>query len=673
MKKIVSFLVGLVLLSQPALAETRQLFSNFYLFGDSLSDIGNVEDAPYTTPSINGARADLWVNRLANKLGLSINPSKDNGTDYAISGAISGPLPFTMPDSTFDVLNDQIKPFLQSHSNKIDSNALYSVWAGGNDIKNSLLYLTDPASVPLLINASTNNILTSVDLLHKAGAKYIMVSNLPDVGMTPDLSQAEYFKGVIYAQTYNKTYQDRYDYYIANNDPDAKQKAIEDAINAAQVAIFWITQDIVNIVSNLTSQLSSSYDDQLLSSLNAAGFEIIQTDIKGLFKAIQSSPEKFGFSSASSSYCYYGQAGDGSPALICQGDPERSVFYDGFHPSQKTGQIGADYFLSILEGPLYAAVLAEAPFSVMDNQNNSIHSELLSLSSQPLSVNSYKIFTNGIYHSQEVTENSLTKPKYQADTKTFTVGADYQFNSHTVIGAAIGHSINNIRYPHQKGGFDFDENVLSAFAGYEWKNLYLNTIFNYGLINYQNIKRKFMLGQLPETLTSNTTGEQYNLDANIGYYFISNQLKTGPIINFDYQKITVHPYAEKSSNFNSSDNNFDALQYDRQDNDSLTASIGWTISDTIPFRSLLLQPYLQATYNHQFMDNTRMVSAGVVTLPGSRFSLPIVTPNNDYALVNGGIKTTFANQMAITFGVDSMLGQTDTKAYSLLIGFSIPL
>ena len=122
-------------------------FSNMYIFGDSLSDT----DARVT----NGL---MWPEYLAPQLGIA---AYDSGANYAMSGATS-----------FD-LAGQISAY-QSASPVADPDALYVVWAGGNDILGF-----ESAS------AAANNVINTVNILSSMGANNFLVPNLPDIELAP--------------------------------------------------------------------------------------------------------------------------------------------------------------------------------------------------------------------------------------------------------------------------------------------------------------------------------------------------------------------------------------------------------------------------------------------------------------------------------------------------------
>lgn len=121
-------------------------FSNVYIFGDSLSDT----DARAS----NGL---LWPEYLAPQLGIAY----DSAANFAIAGSKSSDLA------------GQVSTY-QSTSTMADPNALYVVWAGGNDI---LAFLNGAGAA--------NNVISIVDSLSLFGASNFFIPNMPDLGLIP--------------------------------------------------------------------------------------------------------------------------------------------------------------------------------------------------------------------------------------------------------------------------------------------------------------------------------------------------------------------------------------------------------------------------------------------------------------------------------------------------------
>ena len=67
-------------------------------------------------------------------------------------------------------------------NNKIDSNGLYVVWAGANDL---LAASADPTNAQAIILGAVGSQVNTIKTLKDNGANYILVPNIPDVGLTP--------------------------------------------------------------------------------------------------------------------------------------------------------------------------------------------------------------------------------------------------------------------------------------------------------------------------------------------------------------------------------------------------------------------------------------------------------------------------------------------------------
>jgi len=158
----------------------RVLFSQMFVFGDSLSDDGNIfaltqGAVPPTPPYFNGrfSNGPIWVEDLAPTLGLTFNPAND----FALGGSTTGTqntgnIPGVPP---LPALQQQIDSFTSTNL-KADPNALYVVYAGANDYLGA--GTTDVKTV-------VNNLTTAVTKLAAVGARNFMVPNLPNLGVLP--------------------------------------------------------------------------------------------------------------------------------------------------------------------------------------------------------------------------------------------------------------------------------------------------------------------------------------------------------------------------------------------------------------------------------------------------------------------------------------------------------
>jgi phospholipase/lecithinase/hemolysin len=140
----------------PAFATT---YENLLVFGDSLSDTGNV--ARFSD-------GEIWVETLANSLGANLY-------NYAYGGATTGyDNPAIGSDGT-GLLWQINKTYNYSYNpTSLTGNSLVSVWAGANDFLQS----RDAA-------AAATNIGSALAALYADGFRDFLVPNLPDIGTTP--------------------------------------------------------------------------------------------------------------------------------------------------------------------------------------------------------------------------------------------------------------------------------------------------------------------------------------------------------------------------------------------------------------------------------------------------------------------------------------------------------
>ncbi len=143
-------------------------YSQIVAFGDSLSDNGD-EDfygfGRFTDPG-----GLVWVDYLAQDLGVPL-------LDMAYGGARTDYHPAT--NSEVYGFNWQVNEYLKI-SGGADSDTLYTVWIGGND----LLNLGGQTPEDVIANAVLN-IGASIGSLYMAGARDIVLMNMPNLGATP--------------------------------------------------------------------------------------------------------------------------------------------------------------------------------------------------------------------------------------------------------------------------------------------------------------------------------------------------------------------------------------------------------------------------------------------------------------------------------------------------------
>ncbi|MEI6972309.1 MAG: SGNH/GDSL hydrolase family protein, partial [bacterium] len=178
-------------------------FSQMIVFGDSLSDTGNCYDRnwgamavqPLLTGNVTvtrdgrftgGAPALVWHEYLASLPLLgelqSATQSSYGGQNYAFGGARATGTTHTI--SGVAVIDDLGKQVVD-YTGTVDSQALYVVWAGGNDLIDATKGEYHNGSIADAAQDAIASLTDIVEGLAASGAQYILWPNLPPLHLTP--------------------------------------------------------------------------------------------------------------------------------------------------------------------------------------------------------------------------------------------------------------------------------------------------------------------------------------------------------------------------------------------------------------------------------------------------------------------------------------------------------
>lgn len=296
-------------------------FQNMVVFGDSLSDSGNlyaatggVFPAPYplipslnyttgrltdgtdTTPAsaING----LWQEQLSGKIGLPVAaPAAVGGTNYAFGGAETGgdvTIKNTLGTVTAVGMANQVGGFL-SGKTSVPSNSLYVFWGGANDIFEA----STGAAARAAASSALTNVTNEIGALASEGGKYFLWVDLPPLDQTPS------GKG--------STFQ-------------ADLGAASQGFNAA-----WKNMSIPGLEAQFP------------------GISITGVDVYTLFEQVLLDPGSYGLSNVT-------DAAQGSSGV----NPDQYLFWDNEHPTTAADSLIADLAAQDLD-----AALAPEPSSII--------------------------------------------------------------------------------------------------------------------------------------------------------------------------------------------------------------------------------------------------------------------------------------------------------------------
>ena len=284
-------------------------FSAEYVFGDSLSDVGNVYLATGKTkpasPYVNGqfSNGPVWVQDLAARLGLpALTPSLAGGSDYAFGHATTGS-PSTN-NSDVPNLEQQVGTFFSGHASA-PSNALYTFSIGANDLSNILGGLTGGLTPLQAAAAAAQVVASEAGDLAAAGAKDLVLFDVPDLGVTPHITA------------------------LGSPAP-----------------------------STAATALSAFFDQRVLLDLapvEAAGLTVFDLNTYALIDEAVKDPSAFGFFNVTAPCWTGGFTGSATGGSLCSTLPavqDTYLFWDNVHPTAAGHLLVADAALSALGLPV---------------------------------------------------------------------------------------------------------------------------------------------------------------------------------------------------------------------------------------------------------------------------------------------------------------------------------
>ncbi|CBA16741.1 autotransporter domain-containing esterase [Xanthomonas albilineans] len=485
-----SLAVAIVLAAAPAFAHST--YSRTVFFGDSLTDAGYYRPLlPASVQAVTGQFTTnpdwVWAQYIARHYGTNAaaNGNGQIGDDYAAGGArvaVDNPTALGVAPS----LVTQTSNYLAATGGKADPHALYAVWGGANDL---FAISEDGAPVASTIASAVTAEVGIVASLKSAGARYVIVNNIPDLGITPSA-------------------------IAAGGDAMAQGTA-----------------------------LASAYNTALFAGLKSAGLRVIPVDTFHLLEEVVANPSAYGFTNVTGTACQpqiTAQSLTCNPTTYVSADaPETYVFADGVHPTGYTHELLAQYTLSILEGPRLQQVLTHSAQMVGRSRADQV---AWHVDGRP-EADGLRWWGNLRGDMQRYQHGDL----YDGMAPAGLFGLDWS-RGEWVFGGFGGFGRVDADFGNRNGKYTQDDSTLGGFAGWYGEQAWVNAQVSYSWLRY-DVTRNVNLG--PATIAHKGSPDGSNLTAALqgGYEFGVGPFKTGPVAAAIWQKVKRDGYTESNPDF----------------------------------------------------------------------------------------------------------------------------
>ena len=558
-----------------AAASADAQYSNAFVFGDSLGDAGQYGARFTTNP---GLSIPMYVTQ---HYGINVTPSFTGGTDFAQGGAlVNAPSPLIPPGVPDFPITDQVSQLLAR--GPLDRNALYQLVGGGND----LLVIADKvqggqlslAQAQAAVVQAAADAVAQAARLQAAGARYLIVYNVPNVGVSPF------------------------------------------AISTGTQASF--------------TALSSLFDTTLNAGIAAARLQVVQVNMFALVNEIVANPAAYGFTNVTVPVCTTESSLTCTPATLR--DPNGALTYgfaDGVHPTTGFAKLAAQAVESMIEGPAKVGVLAEAPLGVERANFRSIDGRMISSLGQ---TGRGPVARFQAWADYDYGNNDFNGPQVSgnADVNTVVAGGDMRLADELLIGIAFGYSGNKGDFGGNSGGYKLNETTATAYLGYGPGPWYVGATLGAGDLDYDDVHRRFDLGALSRTESGTTHGWHVMGSVLGGYWFDYAQWMHGPFVRFAWQDIHVNGYSERGSDST-------ALSYGEQERKSFVSTLGWQVSGHVgsvrPFARVAWE--LESKNDDRFVSATPVTLNGTYSVqtikPDDNYVSYVLGASADFGRVTG--------------------------------------
>ena len=522
---IVSFVAVLsAALSPAALADDDgNYFNHLLIFGDSLMDSGNIElgrsvgseivwsTVTFTDPAV-GVPGDIDYQAgqvtpdfFAEQMGLTLTPLGNGGSNYAQGG------------STTHEITDFVSFYLQN-APRIDERTLVWLNGGGNDF---LIEDADPAD----ILAGALRLAEAAKMLSDSGARYVMVSNLPNFAYTP---------------------------FAYSNYQKCLAVGIADAVCDA--------------VRTGTGELVNGYNQLLAAQLSASGNNFIISDVYTLFEQVHQNPGAYGFEARDGSYdylfqnCYnYDPFGEESVEFNddCNEDPiygrsapdadaAQLIFADDVHPTQAFHRLVADYNVDIIYAPTEVALLPEIGLYGVRRQLDHKSKPVWQAGEAESATVVNPCFAGIDFDHINLAANG---PAAQGDISGWGLhaGCTKRWSEEVNIGAQINLAKSKLQARGRSSSYEAQSIGFSGFVNFRRGELFANggVAFNSSNID---ANRVHTIGGGSFYAQGDTRGRAMGADVWAGYYLVdTDEWNLAPAVGYSFINSRVNGYQESGN------------------------------------------------------------------------------------------------------------------------------
>jgi outer membrane autotransporter protein len=231
---------------------------------------------------------------------------------------------------------------------------------------------------------------------------------------------------------------------------------------------------------------------------------------------------------------------------------------------------------------------------------------------------------------------------YRFTTGGFDLGFDYWFLDHFAVGV-----MGNYTYTWadlRPGSVAVNSGRIGLYSSYFTGGYYLNGGI-YGGYNTYDSNRSGLAGNA----IGNTDGAEWSGFVSTGYDVHLGDLTIGPIASLQYTNVYVNGFSETGS--------LVPMRIHSDSEESLRSDLGFRAFYQFHVGSVVLAPYVKATWEHEFKYSALPVTSSLADFSGPTETFWGPVEGHDSAIVSTGLSVQWTAKISTYVSYDGQLGR----------------
>lgn len=393
--------------------------------------------------------------------------------------------------------------------------------------------------------------------------------------------------------------------------------------------------------------LVNSHNSQLATALQGLAqnrnINIIPVDAYSIVNEVIATPAKYGLTNVTEG-CLNQSTGS-----LCS-NPNQYLFWDNIHPTAAGSKLIEEFTYAVITSPQSIVAQGAIALSVAQRQSENLETRLIALRNNQETKTNQRVgvFINGDLNFGNQ-DTIAAKPGYDFANTGVTAGIDYRVTNNATLGVAVGYTANNTNLNNNLGKIQVDSYGVSAYGSFVEKNFYADGVVSYGSNNF-NIRRKIAFDN--RTATANPDGNQFSVAATTGYNLKAGNAAFGPTVGVRYSHANIDSYTEKDAG------SLNMVVKD-QKAESVVLSLGAEASYRIKAGDGAVIPYVRATYEHEFANDSREIITEMASQPGIPMRVNTENSDRDYVKLRAGVQAIVSENVSGTLDYQTIIGRKD--------------